>query len=483
MSRFFLTTTLPYVNAQPHMGHALEFIQADFLARWLKFRYGADNVRFNVGTDEHGQKIRQKAHEAGLSVSDFVSQNVATFVDFCSSFGIGYDSFYRTSLLSHYPVAQTLRNEVKKNGLLGKKTYGGNYCLGCELFKKDKDLVNGECPDHPGQKLVQMEEENYFFLMSHLRDRLLAWFDAHPDFLYPKSKREELRNYLLDLEDLSISRRRETLNRGVPVPDDDDHVMYVWFDALSNYIGACGYPDPSFVDWRSQSIQFCGPDNLRFQGGIWQAMLEAIGAPHTYKLLVHGTVFGPDGNKMSKTLGNVISPFEMKNRYGVDAVRLYVLAGIPTYGNASFVPADMVALHNAWLCDTLGNLINRVLVLGKKYGTDLGDGTALTNQEWARAWADGEKVIEDAMGEYDLYRACHGIHTLGLWANKVFDNSKPRDRILSKEERTAILRDSYTVIVRLCQLYEPVIPAGMARCFGIVRGKEPQIPFVKIEGK
>jgi len=482
MSRFFLTTTLPYVNAQPHIGHALEFIQADFLARWLKVKHGANNVRFNVGTDEHGQKIRQKAQESWLAVSDFISQNVATFTEFCSLFGIGYDHFYRTSLPEHYPVAQTLWKQVETAWLLTKKTYGGNYCVGCELFKKDKDLVNGQCPDHPGQALVPMEEENYFFCMSALRDRLVAWLDAHPDFLSPISKREELRNYLLDLEDLSISRRRETLSRGVPVPGDDEHVMYVWFDALSNYIGACGYPDPSFVDWWTHSIQLCGPDNLRFQGGIWQAMLEAIGAPHTHKLLVHGTVLGPDGNKMSKTLGNVISPFVMREKYGVDAVRLYLLAGIPTFGNASFVPEDMIAMYNSWLCDTLGNLINRVLVLGKKYGTDLGDGSALVNQDRARAWTDGEAMIHTAMEEYDLYRACHAIHALWLWANKAFDFAKPWDKTLSDDQKTQILRDSYTVILRLCQLYLPVIPEGMTRCLAIVQGKEPVIPFAKIEG-
>lgn len=238
MASFYLTTTLPYVNAKPHIGHALEFVQADIICR--RRRQHGDKVLFNVGTDEHGLKIFQKAAELGIPVQQFVDDNAQTFVDFFEQFGISYSNFYRTSATAHRAVAQGMRERCMANGDIYKKRYTGLYCVGCESFKTSKDLTDGLCPDHLTAP-IDFEQENYFFKLSKYKDILKDYYRSHTALL-PENKLSELLNFIENLEDISISRTKESLPRGVPVPGDDEQVMYVRFDALSNYIGAAGFP-------------------------------------------------------------------------------------------------------------------------------------------------------------------------------------------------------------------------------------------------
>ncbi|MDD4382216.1 MAG: class I tRNA ligase family protein, partial [Candidatus Dojkabacteria bacterium] len=343
----YITTTLPYVNAEPHIGHALEFVQADALSRYFRDKLGKENVFFNVGTDEHGQKIFNKAKEEGLEIQAFIDKYAQRFKDFCKLFFVEYDNFYRTSDKSHHIAAQKFWDKCLEKGDIYKKKYSGKYCVGCERYITEKELVDGKCPDH-GTIPEDREEENYFFKLSNYREPLLKWLDEDKDFLKPESKRDELRRILSELEDISISRLRENLPWGIDVPNDPEQVFYVWFDALTNYVNVIGFgSDEEKLSKWWPGIQLCGPDNLRFQGAIWQGMLKSVGLENTDKLLVHGMVLGPDGRKMSKTIGNIISPFEQEQKYGAEIVRFYLLTGITTYGDCAYKEDDLVNMYNS----------------------------------------------------------------------------------------------------------------------------------------
>ncbi len=371
MEKFYLTTTLPYVNADPHMGHTLEFVQADIIARYMRNKLGKENVFFNVGTDEHGLKMYQKAVENNKTPQEFVDFYSQKFVDFCRMLNISYDNFYRTSSEKHVKVAQEFWKRSLENGYIYKKKYEGLYCVGCEAFKTEKDLVDGKCPDH-NKEPIQYSEENYFFKLSSFREKLLEYIDNNSEFISPKTKVEELKNFVSDMEDISISRMKKNLPWGIDVPDDPEQVLYVWFDALSNYIGAIGFPNNLDKDYAENMYQICGPDNLRFQGAIWQGMLMSAGFNNSKKIIVHGTILGPDGVKMSKSLGNIISPFEQLEKYGYEAMRFY-LASSFGFSNSPYKEEDLVNLYNSLLADNFGNLLNRVIHLSNAKNVQIND--------------------------------------------------------------------------------------------------------------
>lgn len=366
--KFYITTTAPYVNSAPHLGFALEIIQADVIARYHTLT--GDEVFFNTGTDEHGKKIYEKAIESGKKPQEYVDEYAAKFDDLKNSLNLSYNSFWRTTNKEHIKAAQEIWQLVDKNGYIEKGIYKAKYCVGCELEKQDSELVDGKCPLHPNKEIELIEEENYFFKFSKLQEKLLSHYDKYPDFVIPEHRQKEIRNFVESgITDFSISRLKEKMPWGVPVPNDDKHVMFVWFDALTYYISALGWPENKnkFKNFwgtieKPNAVQVAGKDNLRQQSAMWQAMLIAADLPTTRQIFIHGFITS-DGQKMSKSLGNVIDPFEYVEKYGTDALRYYLLAKLNPTEDSDFTKDKFEETHDADLANGLGNLVARVAKL------------------------------------------------------------------------------------------------------------------------
>ena len=370
----YLTTTLPYVNAAPHVGFALEIVQADILARY--WRMQGKEVFFSTGTDEHGQKIFQKAKETGQDVKEYVDHFAAQFGKLRDALDLSYDAFIRTTDDKHIHAAQELWRRCAAAGDIYKKKYKGLYCVGDEAFMKDGDLINGRCPNHPNMDLLEIEEENYFFRLSSYQDRLVEYL-SNPDSIVPQWRREEALNFVKQgLEDFSISRETARMSWGIPVPGDESQVMYVWFDALTNYISTLGWPAPSAVEgsdglfkkfWvDGVTYQMAGKDQVRFQSIMWQAMLMSAGIPTTEHVLYHGFITS-GGQKMSKSLGNVIEPYALVEEYGTDAVRFFLARHIHPFEDSDFTMERFKDLYNADLANGLGNQAARIMKLAETH--------------------------------------------------------------------------------------------------------------------
>ena len=367
---YYITTTLPYVNAKPHIGHALEFVRADVLARWKR----TDNfdVFFNTGTDEHGQKIFDSALQKKISPQEYVDTNSNYFRILLRDLNISNTNFIRTTDLNHIETAQEFWKIVKENGYIYKKKYISKYCVGCELEKTDSELINDKCQDHPNQDIQSIDEENYFFKFSAFQEKLLSLYRQNTNFVIPEIRKNEIYSFVSrGLKDFSISRLKSKFSWGVSVPDDNDHVMYVWFDALTSYLSTLGWPknkDNFEKYWvHGTPTQYCGQDNLRQQAAMWQAMLMAAEIQNSDKIIINGFVTGEGGIKMSKSIGNVIDPIILQKWYGQDAVRYYLLRHIHPFNGS---PITYTSFHNAYignLVNGLGNLTARLMTLSQKH--------------------------------------------------------------------------------------------------------------------
>jgi methionyl-tRNA synthetase len=366
VKNFYLTTTLPYVNAAPHLGHALEFVQADALARAA--RLAGDEVFLNVGTDEHGAKIAQKAEEEGKNPQEYADEYAVRFKEFADRLAISYDSFIRTSDDGHVSAAQEFWRRCEAAGDIYKAEYEIKYCVGCELEKTDSELANGRCPLHPSLEIEIRKEENYYFRFSKYQEALLTLYENQKNFVVPEERMREIKSFVsAGLKDFSISRRREKLSWGIPVPDDPDHVMYVWFDALVNYVSAIGWPTDQqrFTKWWPVT-QLAGKDNLRQQAAMWQAMLLSANLTFSRQVFIHGFITS-GGQKMSKSLGNVIDPLDLVERYGTDAVRYVLLRHVSSTEDSDLTPDTFHDHYTAHLTNGLGNLVARVMKLAETH--------------------------------------------------------------------------------------------------------------------
>ncbi len=368
---FYITTTLPYVNSEPHVGFAMEIIRADIIARWKQAQ--GFEVFFNTGTDEHGQKLFVAAKEAGKEVKDYVDEYAESFKRLPKALGISEDiHFIRTTDKNHEEAAQEFWRRCEKNGYIYKKIYKVKYCVGCELEKTDSELVDGRCPLHPNRDIELIEEENYFFKFSAFQKPLSDFYEKHPTFVVPDFRFNEIKAFVeRGLEDFSISRLKEKMSWGVPVPGDDNHVMYVWFDALVSYISTLGWPDDTdqFEKfWKNGTpVQYAGKDNLRQQSAMWQAMLMAAGLPNSEQIVINGFVTGDGGIKMSKSLGNVINPYDVVDEYGADALRYFVAREISTFEDSPFTMERFKDSYNAGLANGLGNLTSRIMKMAETH--------------------------------------------------------------------------------------------------------------------
>ena len=369
--KFYITTTLPYVNADPHIGFALEITQADTISRFKKL--STFEVFFNFGTDEHGLKIYQKALSEGKDPKTYCDEYAKKFDALKMALNLSYNNFIRTTDSHHVIAAQAFWTRCKNNGDIYKKNYKSKYCVGCELEKTDSELINDHCPLHPNLELEIIEEENYFFRFSKYQGRLLKLYSENPNLVIPESKFNEIKTFVKNgLQDFSVSRLKDKMPWGIDVPDDPKHVMFVWFDALVNYVSAIGWPDneTEFKKWWPV-LQFAGKDNLRQQTAIWQSMLMSAGLPNSKQVFIHGFIT-VDGQKISKSLGNVVDPLELVEKYGTDAVRYFLLAKLHPYEDSDFTIQKFEEAYNADLANGLGNLVARIAKLAEKvnYNSD-----------------------------------------------------------------------------------------------------------------
>jgi methionyl-tRNA synthetase len=452
---FYITTTLPYINSDPHIGFAAEIIKADVIARYERQR-GA-TIFFNTGTDEHGLKIYQKAQELGLSIQDFCDQYSAKFRPLKAKLNLTYNKFIRTTDSDHIKAAQVFWQKCAASGDIYKKLYEVKYCVGCELEKTDSELVNGRCPLHPNQELEIIKEDNYFFRFSKYQQPLLDLYAARPDFVLPASRLKEIKTFVAaGLQDFSISRVKEKMPNGVPVPGDDSQVMYVWFDALVNYISTLGWPDDYdhtgnyAAYW--PGLQVCGKDNLRPQAAMWQAMLMSAGVPASRQILVFGFLTA-NGQKISKSLGNGVDPYELIDKYGADPVRYYLLAEMSPFEDGDYSEDKFRERYNADLANGLGNLAARVANLLEKNQIATGLKVDLANA----GIAEVVKNIEEKMVDYHFNEVLQIIWEKIKVENEVISRTAPW-KMTDTAAIAAVLRPLAQDILNLAYLLEPFLP-------------------------
>lgn len=363
---FYITTAIPYANDKPHLGHAIEFLYADVMARYE--RLIGNEVHFLSGTDEHGQKMLKTAKDAGKPVEEFAAEKSAIFQNLLDQWNISNDDFIRTTDERHIKGAQKIWKMVADNGDIYKKSYTGLYCYGCEAFKTEKDLVDGKCPLH-NRVPDPVSEENYFFKLNNFAEPLKFLFEERKDFVVPENRGKEMLNIIKEgLEDVSISRSREKLPWGIAVPGDETQVMYVWFDALTNYISALGYgEDEKLLKKFWPGIHVIGKDINRFHSLLWPAMLMSAGLDVPRQIAVHGFIYAADGQKMSKTLGNVIDPMELSKEYPLEAIRYYLMREIPFDNDGNFSMKQLAERYGGDLANGIGNLCYRILTMIEKY--------------------------------------------------------------------------------------------------------------------
>ena len=414
--KFYITTTIPYANAPPHIGFTLEIVQADVLARW--HRLIGEKVFFLTGTDEHGSKNYRMAKEQGLTPQAFVDKNSNYFRELTKILNISNNNFIRTTDKKvHWPGVLNLWKILAAKGDIYKKKYTGSYCSGCERFVTEKDLIDGKCPDHPNLKIELISEENYFFDLSKYSGKITQLVKEDKIKIRPLKWKNDFLSLIKDgLTDVSFSRDKEHLPWGIPVPGDENQVMYVWADALTNYLTGIGYPDKKYEKFWHADVHVVGKDMLRFHSGIWPGMLLSAGLPLPKEIIVHGFLI-VDGQKMSKSLGNVISPLELRKKYDSDSIRYYLARTIPFGDDGDFSEKGLVQRHNDELANKLGNLISRISTLIEKYGMEKCENKLLKKLKI--------KEIEKHIEKYEIDKAVNEIFAFIDVCNEYVQNKKP----------------------------------------------------------
>ena len=472
--RFYITTALPYVNAPPHVGHALEFVQTDVLARHQRLR--GREVRFLSGTDDNALKNVQSAEAAGMAVADFVRVNAQRFADLHDGLDLSNDDFIRTaSDPRHRPGVEAIWRACADAGDVYTKSYQGLYCVGCEQFYLPSELVDGKCPEHLTVPTL-VSEENYFFRLSRYQDALHDAISRDVLQILPSTRKNEILRFIEGgLDDFSISRSAERARGwGIPVPGDPAQIMYVWFDALGNYISALGYggSDESLYKrfWleNEERVHVIGKGILRFHAVYWPAMLLSAKQPPPRRILVHDYLT-VDGQKISKSLGNTADPFELAARYGKDALRWWMLREVPQTGDADFSVARLIARANEDLANDLGNLLHRTMAMLVRYR----GGALPAEGPWDPDAAKLERElptvgarIDECLADFDFRGALEAVWSLVSEANKFIERRKPWE--LYKAEQAggsraaldAVFHSLYATLRAVARELAPFIPGA-----------------------
>ena len=475
----YITTTLPYVNADPHIGFALEIIQADVLAR--AWRLSGEEVFFSTGTDEHGQKIFEAAQKQGKEVQEYVDHYAAQVEGLKEVLNLTPDNFIRTTSAHHKAAAQEMWKRCEAAGDIYKKTYTGKYCVGCEAYKTEKDLTHdGHCELHPSLEIQIIEEENYFFRFSKYEEQLTAYL-AREGSIVPEWRRQEALTFVKGgLEDFSISRSKEKLSWGIPVPGDESQVMYVWFDALTDYISTLGWPEDSNGTYQKfwqegTTVQMAGKDQVRFQSLMWQAMLFSAGIKNTDTVFYHGFI-NSGGQRMSKSLGNVISPYDLVKKYGTDATRYLLLRHVHPTEDSDVTWERLDEWYTANLTNGLGNLVARVMKLAEEH---LQEPVSLT---------DLAHMIDpnffEKLETFEFQHAMDSIFAIVTASDEYMTTHEPYKKVKqeeTKEEAKEALRHLVGELARVALYLAPFMPTTSAQILDAIHAnKKPENLFPRL---
>jgi len=464
--KFYITTSIAYTNAPPHLGFALELIQADVLARYHRFL--KEDVFFLTGTDEHGLKIERKAREAGQEPLAFVTALSEKFQELTKVLHISNNDFIRTTdRQRHWPTVEKIWRQLVRQGDIYKKQYRGLYCVGCEAFLKEKDLVNGQCPYHQKKPEV-IEEENYFFRLAKYAPLVKKEIEKNKIKIVPTVRRNEILNFIQQgIEDISISRSKKQCQWGIPVPDDPDQVIYVWLDALLNYLWPRRY-------WPA-NVHCIGKDIFRFHALIWPAILLAANLKRPKTIFVHGFIT-VGGQKMSKSLGLVVDPFVLVKNYGVDAVRYFFLREIPTTEDGDFTLEKFIERYNGDLANGLGNLVARIITLAQISNFQLPISKKIQNSKFRNeienTWRNWRKTIE----EFKFNEALGIVWELISFCDRYIEKERPWEN-----KNQEVISDLLVAIKNIAELLQPFLPETSAKILEQLKTKKSQPLFPRLK--
>ncbi len=486
--RFYITTAIAYPNGAPHIGHAYEAIATDALARFQ--RLDGKDVFFLTGTDEHGLKMVQTAEKEGMAVADLAARNAGRFKEMDQRLNISFDRFIRTSEPGHHRSVQEIWRRMQANGDIYPDTYAGWYSVRDEAYYAEDETVAGEDGVRRGPQgtpVEWVEEKSYFFRLSAYQNRLLALYESQPDFIGPDVRRNEVMSFVKSgLKDLSIS--RTTFDWGVKVPGDNEHVMYVWVDALTNYITGVGFPDDSDPNWRfwPADVHIIGKDIIRFHAVYWPAFLMSAGIPVQKRVYAHGFLFNR-GEKMSKSLGNVVDPFVLADEYGVDQLRYFLLREVPFGNDGNYNHEAIVARTNADLANDFGNLAQRSLsMIGKQLGGLVpGPGAFSEADKAILALADAMlPQARDAMATQQIHQALNAIWQVVAEANRYFAGEAPW--ALGKTDpvrQGTVLYVTAEVVRQIAILAQPFMPDSCGRMLDILAAEPNARDFAALAAR
>jgi methionyl-tRNA synthetase len=472
--KFYITTSIAYTNAPPHIGYALELIQADVIARYHKLL--DEDVFFLTGTDEHGQKVVKAAEEAGKSPKEFTDEISSKFKELTKVLNISNNDkdFIRTTdQKRHWPAVKEVWLKLKENDDISEEQlYKGLYCVGCEAFITKKDLIDGKCKIHQKEPEI-VEEENYFFKLSKYSKQIEEIIKKDEVKIIPEGRKNEILSFISQgLDDVSFSRPRKDLKWGIPVPDDDTQTIYVWADALINYISVLGYPNgEKFKRYWPADIHFVGKDILRFHATIWLGMLLSLKLPLPKNIFVHGFITSA-GQKMSKSLGNIIDPFELVKKYGVDAVRYFLLREIPPSEDGDFTYEKFEERYNADLAKGLGNLLARVIKLTEGIKVSIKNDKVF-EKEISNVFKRYKKTLE----EFKFNDTLVSIWELISVCDEYIEKERPWEK---KENQKTVISNLLYTIGEIAKLLAPFLPETSEKILKQIETKKSRPLFPRI---
>jgi methionyl-tRNA synthetase len=449
MNKFYITTAIDYVNDSIHLGHAFQKIAADVLARYYRIRIGKENVFFLTGTDEYGQKAEKAAKSQNITPLEFVKKISDSDQKEQDSLNISYDRFIRTTDADHSEVVKEIWNRVNKSGDIYSGEYQGSYCEGCEAYYTKEDLVEGKCPVHPTLEIKLIKEQNYFFKWSKYKDFLIDHIINNPDFIYPSHRAKEMLEFAKNIKDIPVSRSNFTW--GIPVPNDPKQVIYVWFDALTNYLTGVGFlkDKKMFEKFWPADVHILGKDNLRWHALLWPAMLKSAGIELPKTILVNGFL-NINGQKISKSIGNVIRPSDWVKKYGADAVRYYLLRYTSISDDSDVSEEKLLQAYNSDLANGLGNLVARVAKLCETSGLSLKE----SNDSYIKY-----DLISKQLKDFKFSECLSSIFLYISECDKKINEEKPWEKLKTNEnEAKLFLATAANAIKQIGLQLKPFLP-------------------------